>query len=170
MHPGIQLFRPGSAISGLLHIPTEKAGHHAYNVVATAHGLIMIFFMVMPAMIGGVGNGFRPVRICAPGTAFPRMYNMSVWLLVSSFALLLCSGFMDGGPGYGAGTGWTIYAPLSTSGHTRPAFAFVIFSIPLAGASSILGAINFITTIFNMRAPGMTLHRMLLFVWSILVT
>ena len=144
---------------------------HDYLVFVSMHGLIMIFFMVMPALIGGFGNWFVPIMIGAPDMAFPRMNNLSFWLLPTALICLMISFFVPGSAsGDGFGGGWVMYPPLSTSGSPGPSFDFIIIGLLAAGFSSIFGAINFITTILNMRAPGMTLHKMPLFAWAMLVT
>ncbi|MFN7635162.1 MAG: cbb3-type cytochrome c oxidase subunit I, partial [Acetobacteraceae bacterium] len=167
----------GVGLSALMRIELQSPGMQIFadgqmwNAYVSAHGLIMVFFVIMPALIGGFGNWFVPIMIGAPDMAFPRLNNISFWLLVPAFLLLTASLFVGGG----AGAGWTIDPALSgrtgqSLYQTGPAMDMALFALHLAGASSILGAANFITTIFNMRAPGMTLHKMPLFVWSMLVT
>ncbi|MFC3149690.1 cytochrome c oxidase subunit I [Litoribrevibacter euphylliae] len=136
-----------------------------FNQMTTMHGLIMVFGVVMPAFVG-LANWMVPLMIGAPDMALPRMNNWSFWILPFAFGMLLSSLFMEGG---GPNFGWTFYAPLSTT-YAPPSTTFFIFGVHLMGLSSIMGAINIITTILNMRAPGMTLMKMPMFVWTWLIT
>jgi cytochrome c oxidase subunit 1 len=145
--PGLQLWEP-----------------HFFNQLTTMHGLIMVFGAIMPAFVG-FANWQVPLMIGAPDMAFARMNNWSFWLLPPAAILLVLSFFVPGGA---PAAGWTIYAPLSTQ--MGPGMDLGIFALHIMGASSIMGSINIITTILNMRAPGMTLMKMPLFVWTWLIT
>ncbi len=170
MYPGVQyMCEEGMRFTAAATADCTPNGH-LWNVLITGHGILMMFFVVIPALFGGFGNYFMPLQIGAPDMAFPRMNNLSYWMFVAGTTLAIASVFSPGGNGQlGSGVGWVLYPPLSTreEGYSMD---LAIFAVHLSGASSILGAINMITTFLNMRTPGMTMHKVPLFAWSIFVT
>lgn len=176
MHPGVQyMCQEGARFIASAETCTPNG--HLWNVMVTYHGVLMMFFVVIPALFGGFGNYLMPLQIGAPDMAFPRMNNLSYWMYVAGVSLGVASmlspggnGDLTSGMGPGAGVGWVLYPPLTTTAEGGYAMDLAIFAVHLSGASSILGAINMITTFLNMRTPGMTLHKVPLFGWSIFVT
>ena len=170
MEPGVQyMCLEGARFTAAAVADCTRNGH-LWNVLITGHGILMMFFVVIPALFGGFGNYFMPLQIGAPDMAFPRMNNLSYWMYVAGCSLAVASLITPGGNDQlGSGVGWVLYAPLSTS-EAGMSMDFAIFAVHMSGASSILGAINMITTFLNMRTPGMTLHKVPLFSWSIFVT
>lgn len=163
----------GTCLSILMRIELANPGNQIfesgqiYNSIVTLRAFIMIFFFLMPITAGGLGNWFVPILLAAPDMSMSRLNNISFHLLTPALILLISSSLIE----FGAGTGWTIYAPLSSNvGHSGFSVDLVIFSLHLAGISSMLGAINFIVTIMNMRVSVMNLRKMPLFCWSILIT
>jgi len=163
------MFFVGGAMAMVIRLELFKPGMQFvdpafFNSMTTVHALAMIFGAVMPAWVG-LANWMIPLQIGAPDMALPRMNNFSFWIMPFAFTLMILGFFVPGGAPAG---GWTLYPPLVLQG--GDSFPLTIFAIHLMGASSIMGAINVIVTIMNMRAPGMTLLRMPLFVWTWLIT
>ena len=171
MEPGVQyMCAEGARVLSAAATSDCTPNGHLWNVMITAHGILMMFFVVIPALFGGFGNFFMPLQIGAPDMAFPRLNNLSYWLYFAGTSLAVASLLAPGGNGQlGSGVGWVLYPPLSVR-EDGFSMDLAIFAVHVSGASSILGAINIITTFLNMRAPGMTMHKVPLFAWSVFVT
>ena len=161
----------GTSLSSIIRIQLSKPGNtfilsgQIYNSVITSHALIMIFYFIMPTLLGAFGNYFLPVFIGSPDMSFPRLNNLSLFLMFPSILLLISGSLVD----FGAGLGWTLYPPLSIS-DSSPSIDLSIFALHIAGISSLLGAVNFICTADNIRAYNLHIAYYALFVWTVIVT
>ena len=161
----------GTSLSFLIRLSLSSPGLYfsgdIYNMLITLHGLIMIFFFVMPILIGGYGNWFIPLYLGCPDMAFPRLNNLSFWILPFSFLLIILSLFI----GESTGGGWTLYPPLVGIVYSSSiSVDMLIFSLHLAGLSSLFGALNFIVTIHNMRFKNVSYFLLPLYLWALLIT
>lgn len=161
----------GTRMSVIIRLELCKPGFlidngQLYNSIITGHALVIIFFMVMPTLVGGFGNWILPLILGCPDISFPRLNNLSFWLLPVAILLLIFSSLVDSG----CGTSWTVYPPLRTIGHPGRRVDLAIFSLHCAGISSILGGINFICTVKNLRSSCISLEHISLFVWTVFIT
>ncbi|WAL49876.1 cytochrome c oxidase subunit I [Rhodococcus pyridinivorans] len=156
------IMRSELAVPGMQFLSNEQ-----YNQLFTMHGTIMLLMYATPVVFG-FANYILPLQIGAPDVAFPRLNAFSYWLYLFG-SLIAVSGFLT--PGGAADFGWTAYVPLSSELHSPGMGAnFWIVGLAVSGLGTILGAVNFITTIVCMRAPGMTMFRMPIFTWNVLIT
>ena len=139
-----------------------------YNIIITLHGLLMIFYLVMPALFGGFGNYFLPILQGSPEVIYPRLNNLSIYMLILSYLYIILSLISE----FGSGTGWTLYPPLSTSYYTLSPISlyYLIIGLLLSGISSVFTSINFYITIINLRSYSITLKLLPLLPWSLLIT
>lgn len=164
----------GTGFSLLIRLELSSPGtqllmgnNQLYNAIITSHAIFMIFFSVMPLTMGFFGNYLVPLMIGGVDVAYPRLNNISFFLLIPSLLLVVLSALSDSGPG----TGWTVYPPLSSIGsHSGSSVDYAIFSLHISGISSMIGSINLLVTILNLRSFGLTLHKLPLFVWAVAVT
>ena len=152
-----ELMRPG----------LQFLNNEQYNQLFTMHGTIMLFLFATPLFVG-FANVIMPLQIGAADVAFPRMNMLSYWLYLFG-GIVAFAGFLS--PGGAASFGWTAYAPLSNNIYSPGIGADLwIMGLAVGGLGTILGGVNFVTTIFTMRAPGMTMFRMSIFSWNVLLT
>ena len=169
----IVFFVIGGAMAMLIRTQLSSPGQHdrlqhVYNELFTMHGSLMLYLFVGPFAFGGLANYIVPLQVGAPDMAFPRLNALSYWLYLTGAVIMVSGFFTTSGA---ADFGWVAYAPLSNSVNTPGAGPDMwIVALLLTGFSAIFTGVNLVSTIFYLRAPGMTMFRMPIFSWNMLVT